>query len=285
MVQEVTALSLKGTVVAITRPLGQTKEMASLVSKFGGTPYVAPTVEIKPTRDLTPVREFVKKTITGQIDIIIFTSQNGVVGLVNASQKLKLKSDLLAALNSSTIVAIGPRTKEKLQSYGIRVELTPLTFTSKGIAKSLSKQVSGKIVALPRIKEAKDYLSNELKKASATVLEVPVYESILPRDKSKVHMLMDDILCGKINVITFTSSGTALNLFKIADEQHLRRRLQGCLNADVTVVAIGPETRKTLMEMGVKVDVVPLKYTTEAMVEALVRHLNTDLNRSKLRSN
>ena len=278
-------MSLKGRVVAITRPIGQTDEIASLVSKFGGIPYVASTVEIKPTKDLTPVREFIKRTVAGKIDLIIFTSQNGIVGLVEASQKLELKAELLTALNSSTIVAIGPRTKEKLQSYGIKVDLTPSNFTSKGIAESLNMQVSGKIVALPRMKEAKDYLRDELKKANATVLEVPVYESVLPTDKSKVQMLIHDILRRKINVITFTSSGTALNLFRIADEQHLRRRLGDCLNAGVTVVAIGPETQKTLEEIGVKVDVVPRQYTTEAMVEALVRHLNTDPNDSKLRSN
>jgi uroporphyrinogen-III synthase len=278
-------LSLKGRVVAITRPIGQTDEIASLVSKLGGTPYIAPTVEIKPTKNLTPVREFIKKAIAGQIDFIIFTSQNGIVGLVDASQKLKLKAELLAALNSSKIVAIGPRTKEKLQSYGIKVDFTPSNFTSKGIAESLNMQVSGKIVALPRMKKAKDYLRDELKKANATVLEVPVYESSLPTDKSKVHMLVQDIVCGKVNIITFTSSGTALNLFKIADERHLRRRLQDCLNAGVTVAAIGPETQKTLEEIGVRVDVAPDTYTTEAMVEALVRDLNTDPNRSKLRSN
>lgn len=275
MVQEVAALSLKGRIVAITRPKGQADELASLVSRLGGKPYVAPTVEIKPVRNLKPVREFIKKAIAGQIDFTIFTSQNGVIGLVEVSEKLKLKTELPRALGSSTVVAIGSQTREKLQSHDIKVDLTPPNFTSKGITESLNMRVSDKTVALPRMKRAKAYLRDELKKANARVLEIPVYESTLPTDKSKVRALIHDTLKRKIDIITFTSSATALNLFKIADEQHLCSRLKDHLNAGVTVVTIGPETQKTLEKMGVKVDVVPDEYTTEAMIEALLYHLDT----------
>ena len=268
-------MSLKGKVVAITRPMGQAEELASLVTKLGGRPYLAPTVEIRPARNLKPVEEFIRKAIARRLSFTIFMSQNGVIGLVEASEKLKSRPSLLRALKSTTVVAIGPETRKKLQSYGIKVSLTPPTFTSQGIAESLRSKVSGKTVALLRMKKATKYLKDELRKANAKIFEVPVYESTAPIDKSKVRLLIRDILNQKIDIITFTSSATALNLFKIANEQRLRTRLKDCLNENVTVVTIGPETQKTLDRMGVKVDVVPREYTTKDMFDTLIHHLNT----------
>jgi len=268
-------LSLEGKVVAITRPMEQADELASLVTKLGGRPYVAPTVEIKPARNLKPVKEFIKKAIARGVDFTVFTSQNGAIGLIEASEKLKLRPNLLRALSSTTVVAIGPQTRKKLQSYGIKVSLTPPTFTSKGIAESLRSKVSGKTVALLRMKKATEYLKDELRRANAKIFEVPVYESTSPTDKSKVRLLIRNILNQEIDIITFTSSATASNLFKIANEQRLLGRLKHCLNENVTIVTIGPETQKALDRMGVEVDVVPREYTTKAMFDTLMHHLNT----------
>lgn len=269
-------MSLKGKVIAITRPEKQAHQLAELVSKLGGKPYVAPTVEIKPSRNRRLITQFVNKILNEQIDSVIFMSVNGVTSLIEPVQNLVSKAKFLEKLNRATIVAVGPKTRRELEKHEVQVDLLPLRFSSEGIVESFKKiNIKGKAVVIPRSSKSSRYLKQELEKLGANVLEVPIYECALPTDRSKVLAFINDLLKGKIDVLTFTSSLTARNLFKIASEYSLAHEFRKCLVKPVTV-AIGPVTQRTLEELGVKVDVVPKEYTIEAMMDALVRHVCHD---------
>ncbi len=126
---------------------------------------------------------------------------------------------------------------------------------------------------MPRTNKPSDYLRKELKKICYNVLEFPIYISALPRERSEVFRLIEDIISGDVDIITFTSSATARNLFQMADEFELFPNLREALNQRMIVVAIGPVTEKTLTESGIKVNVRPNKFTTEAMIDALQEYL------------
>lgn len=262
-------MSLKGKIIAITRPEKQTHKLARLVSKLGGKPYVAPTVEIKPPLNRHHVTKFVNKVLGGQIDFVIFMSVNGVTSLTKFLEEPEQKRKFFRELNKATIVAIGPKTRKELENHGIKADIVPLKYSSEGIVESLRKiDLRGKTGAIPRSSDASKYLRQELEKMGASILEVPIYESTLPQDKSKVLTLLSDLFKGRIDAITFTSASTAQNLFKIASEHAQADELRDCLKKTV-VAAIGPTTQRTLEKLGLKVDVVPKEYTIEAMMEAL----------------
>lgn len=268
-------MSLKGKVIAITRPKKQARELAELVSRLGGKPYVAPTVEVKPLRDKHPITEFVNKVLNGRVDYVIFMSVNGVTSLIEFLKNLEQKNGFLKELNRVMIVAIGPKTEGKLKEYGVETNLVPLQHSSEGIVESLRKMdLQGKTVAILRSSIANTYLRQELEKIGANVLEFPAYESAPPSDDSKVLIFLNDLFEEKIDAITFTSSSTVQNLFKIADEHAPSKKFRDCLEKTV-VVAIGSTTQRSLEELGVEVDVVPNEYTIEAMIEALARYMHS----------
>ena len=145
----------------------------------------------------------------------------------------------------------------------------------EGIVENLRKMdLQEKTVAILRSSIANTYLRQELEKIGANVLEFPAYESAPPSDDSKVLIFLNDLFEEKIDAITFTSSSTVQNLFKIADEHAPSKKFRDCLEKTV-VVAIGPTTQRSLEELGVKVDVVPNEYTIEAMIEALARYMHS----------
>jgi len=266
-------LSLKGKVIAITRPKKQARELAELVSKLGGKPYVVPTVEIKPLLDRQPITEFVNNVLNKRVDHVIFMSVNGVTSLIDSLEKMEQKDSFLKELNGAMIVAIGPKTERKLEEHGIEANLVSPKHSSEGIVESLKKMdMEGKTVAVLRSSIANNYLRRELEKMGANVLEFPAYESAPPSDDSKVLVFLNDLFKGKIDAITFTSSSTAQNLFKIAGEHVLAEKFKNSLEKTV-VAAIGSTTQGSLEELGIKVDVVPKEYTIEAMMEALVRYM------------
>lgn len=276
MVRGRTPLSLRGKVVAITRPKGQAEELAEIIAERGGIPYIASTVEIKPVKDLDPVKEFSDRVIRGQVNYVVFMSINGVKHFMQVLNSLGLKDEFIKGLSRVKILAIGPRTKRELEDNGVKVDLIPRKHSSEGIVGLLAKQeLHGKTIVILRTESPSEYLKRELQKTSAEVLEVPIYESAPPLDKTGVLRFIDDLLKGGIDAVTFTSSATAQNLFRIAEEHKLTGELRTGLKGKVVVAAVGPVTHKTLEKLGVKVHVVPKEYTIEAMVDAFEDYLKS----------
>lgn len=282
MVPEVKSqLSLKGKTVAITRPEKQAGKLAELISRLGGTPYLVPTIEIKPQRNERLVLRLLNRILYEQIDFLIFMSVNSVTILVEYLEKLGLKDNFLKKLNKTGIIAIGPKTEKELKKHRIKVDIVPPTYTSEGIIESLKKMgLQKKTAVILCSNRSRRYLAQELKKHGARILEVPIYECTPPADPSKVLAFINALRRGEIDIVTFTSSSTAINLVKIASQHIPVDDLRKILGKTV-IAAIGPVTRRTLEDLGVKVDVMPKDYTIEAMVDSLVNHVSRIKNISE----
>lgn len=266
-------MSLHGKVIAITRPEKQADELAKLISKLGGKPYVVPTVEIKPQRNKRLITQLFNRILDEQIGSLIFMSVNGVASFIEYLEEPELKAKFLEKLDKTRIIAVGPKTRMELEKHGIKVNLVPQRYSSEGILESFKKMdLREGTVAILRSNKSSGHLMRELEKLGAKVLEVPIYECTPPTDRSKVLVFINDLLKGKIDVVTFTSSSAALNLFKIASEHITADDLRKCLRKTI-ITTIGPVTQRTLEDLGVKADVVPREYTVEAMMDSLVHYI------------
>jgi uroporphyrinogen III methyltransferase/synthase len=101
--------------------------------------------------------------------------------------------------------------------------------------------------------------------------EVETYRSVVPEES--VALLRRALDEGPLDVLTFTSSSTVTSFLALlgqADEGEGRARI-----ADATVACIGPITAATAAERGLRVDVVPERYTIAGLVEALIAHQAT----------
>ncbi|KYH42449.1 MAG: uroporphyrinogen-III synthase [Candidatus Bathyarchaeota archaeon B63] len=274
MVQEVRGrLALEGMTVAITRPEEEAGKLAELVSRLGGTPYVVPTIEIRLHRDELLVKRLLNRVLRERIDFIIFMSMNSVRSLIWYLDKLDLRGEFLRKMDEARVVAIGPKTMREIEEHGIRVDIVPSTYSSEGIIESLKNlDLQGRTAAILCSNMSRRYLPIELEGLGVKVIEVPIYECALPKDHSRVLRFIDDLLDGKIDVVTFTSPSTATNLFKIASKYIPVEDLRRCLRRTI-IAAIGPVTRRTLEELGLKVDVTPKEHTIEAMVNSLLNHI------------
>jgi len=274
MVQE--ASSLKGRTVAVTRPHGQAEEVAEIIRRRGGKPYLMPTIEIKVPRDLTPVRKFIEELEKGEVDYVIFMSVNGVKFLFNAAENLRQLDKLRKYIAKTVIIAVGPRTARELDTNQIHVDLIPLKYTSDGILESLQKiGVRGKSIRIPRTSAANPILTEKLGAIGGLVKEVHVYDSAIPANDSLKEKFFRDLSTGKIHGIIFGSSLCAKNLFHMFNKQGSMKKLLELMNTKVTIVAIGPVTANTLRDIGVKVSAMPSRHTFEEALTELARLWNT----------
>ncbi len=263
---------LKGRVIAITRPAGQTEEAGALITKMGGVPYYIPAIEIKGLSNPEPVKKFISELCAGQVDYVILMSTNGVKYLFSAAEDLKQTCPLHEGLKKSFVIAVGPKTAEAMKEYKIRVDLVPQKYSSEGLLEVLQgKDIKAKKIRIPRTNNASPTLTDTLKQMGADVEEIYVYESGLPLDEKVKEKFYIDLTKGGINAIVFGSGLSAKNIFKMLTEKAPREQLQKIVAEKVTTVAIGPTTAQALQELNIKVDVIPKDYLFENALTALAQ--------------
>ena len=270
--------SLKGKTVALTRPVGQAEEAGKLIEEKGGIPYYIPAIEIKALTNFVPIKKFITELEKGQVDYVILMSTNGVKYLFNTAETLKQTSQLKEGLAKTFVIAVGPRTAQALEEeHHVKVGLVPTKYSSEGLIECLkSKELSGKKIRIPRTSNATPILSEKLKEMGADVEEIYVYESGLPVDAELKNRFFQDLTSGKINAIVFGSGLSAKNIFQMLTEKAPMDKLRNIINSKITTVAIGPTTAEALIEMGIKVDVVPEDYLFEKALAALANYWNTE---------
>ncbi len=274
MVQKTT---LKGRVVAITRPVGQAEEAGELIRAKGGVPYYIPAIEIKGLSNPEPMRKFITELSEGTVDYVILMSTNGVKYLFAAADEGKLTKQLHEGLKKSCVIAVGPKTAEAMKEYNVRVDMVPQKYSSEGLLEAFKDtDLKGKKIRIPRTSNATPTLTNQLRGLGANVEEIYVYESGLPVDEELKTKFYTDLVNGRINAVLFGSGLSAKNIFKMLTEKASMEMLRQVIARKVTVVAIGPTTAEALRELNVKVDVIPHDYLFDSALDALGNYWKTN---------
>jgi len=207
---------------------------------------------------------------------VIFMSVNGIRYLLSSAENLRLKAQLEQSLEKTVTMAVGPKTAQELRNHNIPVGLVPAKYSSEGIIECLRQNVvSGKSIWIPRTRGATPDLAKSLRAMGGKVKEVYIYESMLPNNKDLKKRFLQDLIDEKIDAIIYGSSLSAKNLFKMLRELISKEKLRDIMNNKLTIVAIGPVTAETLSEMGLRVDIMPDKYTFEETLIKLAHHWDT----------
>ena len=85
------------------------------------------------------------------------------------------------------------------------------------------------------------------------------------QDTSQQEALVDALQHGHVDYITFTSSSTVINTLDLLGEDALS------LLEHTKIACIGPITAATAMSAGLTVDLISPVYTTEGLVDTIVK--------------
>jgi uroporphyrinogen-III synthase len=267
--------NLAGKTVALTRPTGQAQEAGALITAMGGIPYYIPAIEIKPLSSPDSLKKFVAELAAGRVDYVMLMSTNGVKYMFEAAESLGLTAQLRTGLTKAYVIGVGPRTAQALTDTGVRVDLVPQKYSGEGLLEALqNRELSGKVVRIPRTSNATPFLAEKLRERGADVEEIYVYESGLPVDEQLKTTFYEDLQNGKINAVVFGSGLSAKNIFTMLTEKAPLDKLRSIFVEKIAVVAIGPTTAEALKELNVKVDVVPENYLFEKALSALAQYWN-----------
>ena len=249
---------LFGKRILVTRARAQTSEFAELLEANGAEVIQFPTIEIHPLR----IDHAYIHTIS-EYDWVIFTSVNAVEIFYEYLEK---NGKDVRAFGASKICAVGPKTVDALNRIGIQPDFVPTHSRGSAIAADI-EDVSGKTILLPRAKIATADLPDGLRERGAHVDDVPIYDTVKVAsgsDKGRDEIEMD-LLNGRIDLVTFTSSSTVTNFLEM-----FPAHIPDVLLADVQVAVIGPTTEKTAVARGLHVDVVAKTASVESLAEAIL---------------
>ena len=249
---------LLGKGVVVTRSREQASDLVRLLTDMGACTWEYPTIEVAPLADTTPVREALDRL--NCFDWLVFTSVNGVKHFWHELTAMNRDARVLGGL---MVAAIGPATAQALAERGVKADFVPDKYVAEAVVEGLlALQIGGKKVLIPRAALARDVLPDELRRAGAAVEVLPVYETHLAeQDPDEVVAAIEE---GEIHFLTFTSSSTVDNFFKMVPPGRLAP-----LRDKVKIACIGPITAATLGKHGFTPDIQPESYTIPALAGAL----------------
>jgi uroporphyrinogen III methyltransferase/synthase len=236
--------------MAIFRLDAQMNESAKQVREHGFQPICAPSISL--------MERTLPADLTMRIEAaecVVFTSANGV--------EIALQNDAIrSGLVNKMIVSIGPKTRRALDKHGLRSEV-PEEYSSRGLEILLKNRCRN--VLFLRSAQGSQYLSDGLRNAGLTVDDIPLYDVAGSNDPR-----LDDLIrnASIVDIFAFTSSSTARYLIERASELGLETPLREAL-AKAEVAVIGKPTASELERLGVRVDVMPVEFTFEALLKAL----------------
>ncbi|MBI4412422.1 MAG: uroporphyrinogen-III C-methyltransferase [Deltaproteobacteria bacterium] len=258
---------LFGKRIIVTRFKAQASEFSDLLRERGGSVIELATIDIQPPESFAPLDESIQKI--KDFDWLLFTSVNAVDFFWERFRKLPsggVRKDLrdLAHLK---IGVIGPSTAHRLESLGLWVDLIPEEFRQEGMVSAFKKAgIRGKKVLIPRAREGREHLVEELVQMKCEVEVVEAYRNVMPEVKPDE---LDQVFRSpKPDWITFLSSSSVDNFVRLVGAKKAANYLYG-----IKVACIGPTTQKSCENHGIKVDLMPEHNTIPALVTALCRFI------------
>jgi len=247
--------ALCGVRILVARPRDQLAPLRQRLAELGAEVLLQPAIQIADPPDWKPVDEVLDHL--DRYDWLVFSSVNGVRYLLE--RLFHLGGDL-RRLGKLKLAAIGPVTADRLAEYHLRADLIPGTYRAEALADALVAETGGRgSFLLARASRGRDLLCERLSAAGAAVDQVVVYSSTdVQRAEPDVAAAMTD---GRIDWVMVTSPAIARSLVALFGKQLRQTKL----------ASISPVTSEAIRHLGHEPAAEAAQYTTEDLVEAIVR--------------
>jgi uroporphyrinogen-III synthase len=245
---------LGGLRVAITGER-RAAEQAALVTALGGEPLVCPTVRVAWEEDPGASERWAAAVLAGIDDAVFMTGMGTNRLLADAASAGRLEA-VVEALRRARIVVRGSKARPVLGRHGLGVDLAPQPATTAGVLGAMGPDLRGRRIALQLAGPEPSPLADGLRAAGAQVTAVCIYRYPADAVVGAAGALLDAILDGGVDAVTFTSAPAVEGLIAAATAREewpqVRHRL-----GELIVAAVGPVTAAALAAGGVAVDVEP----------------------------
>jgi uroporphyrinogen-III synthase len=267
---------LAGFTVAVTAERRR-EEMSALLQRRGARVVLAPAIAIVPLIDDEALHASTVACIGLAPDVVIATTGIGFRGWLEAAEGWGLGDALRSALGAARLIARGPKPCGAIRAAGLSEDWAAASEGSDEILERLLSQgVAGRRIAVQQHGEPQAEFTAALRAGGAAVVEIPVYRWTLPADIAPVRRLVEQMLAGQVDAVTFTSAPAVKAFLEIAGgavDEVLDRFRAGTMAACVGPVTAGPLTERR----------VPVVMPERFRLGALIKSVTDELPRRAVR--
>jgi uroporphyrinogen-III synthase len=196
--------ALAGYGVLVTRPAGQSAELADAIADAGGRAIRFPVIDIVGAAAGDVGAAF---AALPQPDIIVFVSRNAVAYGLPAIDT-----------GNSLIAVVGPATKAAVEENGTHVDIVPEqgSDSEQLLAHPELQDVAGKTIVIVRGEDGREKLARTLRSRGATIHYLPVYERQLHcASAAELAALQKCWSSSEIDCVTVMSVETLHNMLQL----------------------------------------------------------------------
>ena len=248
--------------VLVPRTKEQAGSLSARLRSYGSVPEEVPTISVEPPRNPQQMDKAIRGLVEGRYEWVAFTSVNAVRAVREKFDEYGLDARAFSGLK---IAAVGDKTAEAMEAWGLRADLKPSGEQSaRGLLEDwpeyddLLDPINR--VFLPRADIATETLVAGLLDLGWEVDDVTAYRTV--RATPPPAPTREAIKSGRFDAVVFTSSSTVRNLVGIAGKPH----------TSTVIAVIGPATAKTAEEHGLRVDVLAPSPSVEVLADALAAY-------------
>jgi uroporphyrinogen-III synthase len=255
------------------------EELGALLARRGATVHYGPAIRIIPLADDADLLAATRELVETPVDVVIATTGIGFRGWLEAADGWGLGDDLRVVLGKATVLTRGPKAKGAVRAAGLVERWAPDSESSAEVLDYLLESgVDGKRIAVQLHGEPLWGFVDALRSAGAEVVEIPVYRWTAPADPAPLERLLDTVLAGQLDALTFTSAPAAASVLRAAEAGGRLEPLVEALRHRVLTMCVGSITAGPLDRVGV-----PVVQPGRARIGSLVRELAVALPARALR--
>jgi uroporphyrinogen-III synthase len=234
-------------------------EIAELIRRYGGEPFVAPSMREVPLEENRAALELVPELEAGKLDLLILMTGVGTRTLDQVLLMQFSQARITAALQRVRLVARGPKPVAALKELGLTPAITvPEPNTWREILSTLDAagDLRGKRIAVQEYGIPNPELTSALRARGATVSTISIYRWELPDDLDPLRQAIETITQGDADVVLFTNGAQVDHLFRVAAENSKTDSLREGFQRAV-VGSVGPICTQVLEQYGIDPDIEP----------------------------
>ncbi|MCX5305795.1 uroporphyrinogen-III synthase [Streptomyces sp. NBC_00160] len=248
-------------------------ELIALLRRRGAAVLHAPALRIVPLADDSELLAATKELIGCAPDVVVATTAIGFRGWIEAADGWGVGEQLLERLRAAELLARGPKVKGAIRAAGLVETWSPDSESlAEVLQRLLADGVDGRRIALQLHGEPLPGFVEALRAGGAEVVVVPVYRWMAPEDIAPLDRLLDAIVGGAVDAVSFTSAPAAASLLSRAEERGLREAVLHALRGRLLAACVGPVTALPLQAHGVDT-VQPERFRLGPLVQLLCKEL------------
>lgn len=248
-------------------------ELIALLRRRGAAVLHAPALRIVPLADDSELLAATKELIGCAPDVVVATTAIGFRGWIEAADGWGIGEELLERLRGSELLARGPKVKGAIRAAGLVEDWSPESESlAEVLERLLAAGVAGRRIALQLHGEPLPGFVEALRAGGADVVVVPVYRWMAPEDLAPLDRLLDAVIAGGVDAVSFTSAPAAASLLSRAEERGVAEPVLEALRGGVLSACVGPVTALPLQAHGVDT-VQPERFRLGPLVQLLCKEL------------